>query len=63
MAEILVVDDDADIRESLVDLLESEGYAVRAASDGVEALAAYEKKSIFANAVDNKGLRGIDFDP
>ena len=44
MAEILVVDDDADIRESLVDLLESEGYAVRAASDGVEALAAYEKK-------------------
>ena len=41
MADILVVDDEKNIRESLVDLLESEGYGVRTAADGVEALAAY----------------------
>lgn len=44
MAEILVADDDESIRESLRDLLESEGYAVRTASDGVAALAAYAAK-------------------
>ena len=36
--KILVVEDDDVIRELLTDLLESEGYAVRAASDGQEAL-------------------------
>jgi CheY-like chemotaxis protein len=35
---ILVVDDDADIRESLSDLLSDEGYRVRAAGNGKEAL-------------------------
>ena len=35
---ILVVDDDADIRESLRDALGDEGYAVRLASNGKEAL-------------------------
>jgi CheY-like chemotaxis protein len=35
---ILVVDDDADIRESLRDALGDEGYAVRLASNGREAL-------------------------
>lgn len=44
MADILVVDDEAHIREALKDLLESEGYEVRTASDGVEALAAYADK-------------------
>lgn len=37
---VLVVDDDADIRESLSVLLEGEGYAVRQAADGAQAMAA-----------------------
>jgi two-component system chemotaxis response regulator CheY len=35
---ILVVEDDADVRETLVLVLESEGFEVRAARDGREAL-------------------------
>jgi CheY-like chemotaxis protein len=37
--EVLVVDDDDGIREALCDALESEGYYVRAAANGREALA------------------------
>lgn len=44
MSEILVAEDEANIREALADLLESEGYGVRAAADGAEALAAYAQK-------------------
>jgi CheY-like chemotaxis protein len=36
---ILVVDDDREIRETLKDVLEEEGYDVHAAANGVEALA------------------------
>lgn len=39
---VLVVDDDADIREALRDLLEGEGYRVRTAGDGAEAVALME---------------------
>jgi CheY-like chemotaxis protein len=35
---ILVVDDDRDIRESVVEVLEDEGYVVASAADGVQAL-------------------------
>jgi len=44
MAEILVVEDEANIREGLSDLLESEGYSVRTAADGAAGLAAYGRK-------------------
>jgi len=36
--KILVVEDDPGIRETLVELLQAEGYFVAAASDGLEAL-------------------------
>lgn len=35
---ILVIDDDADIRESLTEILSEEGHRVRAAANGQEAL-------------------------
>ena len=38
MAEVLVVDDEPDIRETVRTILESEGYRVRIASNGREAL-------------------------
>ncbi|MCP3139879.1 response regulator [Pyxidicoccus xibeiensis] len=39
---LLIVEDDADIREALQSYLEMQGYAVRAASNGKEALAHLE---------------------
>jgi CheY-like chemotaxis protein len=36
---ILIVDDDPDIRETLSDFLQGEGYAARTAANGSEALA------------------------
>jgi len=44
MAEILVVEDEPGIREGLAELLECEGYKVRQAADGVEALESYRRK-------------------
>jgi CheY-like chemotaxis protein len=35
---VLVVDDDEDLRESIRDILENEGYTVRSAANGEEAL-------------------------
>ncbi len=40
---VLVVDDDIDIRESLVDLLEERGHAAVTASNGVQALETLKK--------------------
>src|SRR5207248_404280 len=37
--EVLVVEDDTDLRQTLASILELEGYRVRAAKDGREALA------------------------
>ncbi len=42
MKRILVAEDDADIRETLKDLLEGEGYDVETAPDGVAAIAAWK---------------------
>ena len=39
-ADVLVVDDEADIRELVAGILDDEGYEVRTASDSESALAA-----------------------
>ena len=44
MADILVADDTRAIRSALVILLEEEGFSVRLASDGEEALAKYRER-------------------
>ena len=41
-AEILIVDDEADIRELVAGILQDEGYATRTARDSDEALAAID---------------------
>jgi len=43
-ASILVVDDDHDVLAALCDALGSEGYEVRGARDGIEALEAIEER-------------------
>jgi DNA-binding response OmpR family regulator len=45
MAEVLVVDDDPDIRMLVAFALEDSGYTVRQASDGESALKALEQKA------------------
>ena len=45
MAEVLVVDDDPDIRAMLVFALEDSGFLVRQAGDGAAALAALEERA------------------
>jgi DNA-binding NtrC family response regulator len=59
---LLVVDDDRDMRASLVDLLSDEGYTVEACQTGVDALAAMEKSSpdlLITDLVMN-GMQGIE---
>ena len=36
---MLIVEDDPELRESMIDILEDEGYAVSSANDGMQALA------------------------
>lgn len=43
--EILVVDDEEDIVEFLTELLEDNGYAVRSAHDGLEAMRRVEERT------------------
>ena len=45
MAEVLIVDDDPDIRGILAFTMEDAGYVVREAGDGAEAIAAMEKRA------------------
>ena len=42
--EVLVVDDEADIRDLVSGVLEDEGYAVRAAADSTQTLEAVEER-------------------
>jgi len=44
MAEILIAEDEKGIREGLAELLECEGYEVRQAADGMEAIESYRRK-------------------
>src|SRR5574344_1842130 len=46
MKRILIAEDELAIREGLVDLLESEGYAVTAVADGEAAVAAWKAGGI-----------------
>ncbi len=59
---ILVAEDDLHIREGLVDMLESEGYAVVAAADGRAAVAAWETAGAELVLLDimMPGLNGYD---
>jgi DNA-binding response OmpR family regulator len=43
-AQVLVAEDDANLRAGLVDMLESDGYAADAAADGAEALALFGRR-------------------
>ncbi len=44
MAEILIAEDEKNIREVLKDILEAESHSVRVVGNGVDALAAYREK-------------------
>lgn len=61
-ASLLIVDDDAMILESLVSILEAEGYNVRAAGTGEEALKELEKSFFNVVLVDIKlpDMTGLD---
>ncbi len=45
MAEVLIVDDDPDIRGILAFTMEDAGFEIREAGDGAEAIAAMEKRA------------------
>ena len=45
-ADILVVDDDRDARDAIADVLEMDGYSVRTAADGLEALASCQRDGL-----------------
>jgi len=51
-SEILVIDDDADIRDSLVELLEFEGYSAAGAANGEEALDMLRRHPVTAILLD-----------
>jgi signal transduction histidine kinase/ActR/RegA family two-component response regulator len=57
-ARILVVDDEEHVRELLKDILESEGYGVRTARDGREALALL-READFDGVFTDIGMKGM----
>lgn len=64
-AHILVVEDDRDIRDSVVEILEDEGYTVSDASDGTEALerlaSGSEKPDLILLDLMMPGMNGFQF--
>ncbi len=63
MASVLVVDDEDAIRDLLTLILEGEGYEVRLASNGEEALVAAERQPPDVILLDIKmpGMSGVEF--
>jgi DNA-binding NtrC family response regulator len=64
-ARILVVDDDAEMRALLADVLSDEGYAVEGVANGAEALIRLRTESFGAIVLDKNmpGLSGLDLLP
>ncbi len=62
---ILVVDDDADMRALLADVLNDEGYVVELVANGAEALIRLRTESFAAIVLDKNmpGLSGLDLLP
>jgi len=63
-ATILVVEDDADVRVPVVQVLELSGYQVLSARDGLEALSVLDKNPdialMFSDLVMPRGMSGVD---
>ena len=64
-SNILVVEDDAPIRQGLVDALESAGYNVRATGDGTDGLALALELDLDLVLLDVMlpGMSGFDIEP
>lgn len=65
MKRILLVEDDFDVRESLVEVLSDEGYQVAVARDGAEALALLragaDRPDLILLDLMMAGINGIEF--
>ena len=61
-SQILIVDDDRDMRTSLADVLSEEGYTVEACQTGVDALTAVENShpALLITDLVMKGMQGLD---
>jgi CheY-like chemotaxis protein len=63
-ATILVVEDDADVRDAVIETLLSSGYRVLSARDGPEALATLDKDSsidlMFSDVLMPHGMSGVE---
>jgi CheY-like chemotaxis protein len=59
---VLVVDDDAGIRETMLDILTLEGYTVEVASEGGEALQCYRRRRYDVVLLDIRmpGMNGVE---
>lgn len=60
VARVLLVEDDALVRRSLLRMLEGAGFAVVAAADGVAALATLEEAGSFSVVVSDISMPGLD---
>jgi DNA-binding NtrC family response regulator len=66
IANILIIDDDAQIRSMLSSILEDEGYSVEAVENGKKAIKTCEKMSFdiaLIDVVDLPDIKGVDLLP